>query len=129
MHFPLHLQSIFFCFCLIFIPQSVMAEGTLKKDDPLLVANREAVVLIKVTGTSLDGTTDPRRGTGFVINENGYILTAGHVVGNHFSWRNTSGDFSDLTGLQREVWVRRFNKQTKKLEPVKVRVQNNRRPF
>ncbi len=93
-----------------------MAEGTLKKDDPLLVANREAVVLIKVTGTSLDGTTDPRRGTGFVINENGYILTAGHVVGNHFSWRNTSGDFSDLTGLQREVWVRRFNKQTKKLE-------------
>ena len=52
---------------------------------------RTALVQIKVTGRTIEGTpAQPRLGTGVVVGADGWIITAGHVVGKNEDWKETA---------------------------------------
>ena len=64
--------------------------------------NKAAVVQINVTGTlRATNQVDDRLGTGFLIHRDGYVITAGHVVGANTEWQESpNGKLSRSVGVK-----------------------------
>ncbi len=74
---------------------------------------QRAVVKLEVTGTTPDGTTDSREGSGFFIYSGGgrsYVITAAHVIGSNEREQSRNPDWKVENGrIQREIKVRPLN--------------------
>jgi hypothetical protein len=74
---------------------------------------RTYTVAIRVTGTAADGSSDTRYGSGVILRSNGFIGTAGHVVGAASDWlqgsdgvpkRTIQVRIPDAHGYLEETW-------------------------
>jgi len=62
---------------------------------------RTYTVAIRVTGTAENGSSDTRYGSGVILRSNGFIGTAGHVIGANSEWLQGSDEI-----LKRTIQVR-----------------------
>lgn len=76
---------------------------------------RTFTVAIKVFGTAQNGSSDTRYGSGVILRSNGFIATAGHVVGSNSEWfqgidgslkRTIQVRIPDSHGVLEETWRR-----------------------
>lgn len=91
--------------------------GTRLSSEQIFAANKTAVVQIHVTGTLRNNKTDERWGTGFIFHKDGYLFTAGHVVGATDEWLEdlNSGNPKrtiEVTGFTDNNTSRRFEGAT-----------------
>ncbi len=87
------MRTLFCCLQVWFFLYSVSASATmcnsvLRNTDSAIAQSVKSSVAIKVIFTPIDGVKITQRGTGFILNKDGYVLTALHVT------RRSSGDLS-----------------------------------
>lgn len=87
----------------LFFAAPVMGQSQLTEKQ-VYDANRAAVVRIDALGTDRNGKVKISVGTGFLFHRDGYIFTAGHVVGSPDEWQNDVNSGK----LNRKITVRQF---------------------
>src|SRR5215470_5411193 len=88
--------------CLLILPANGRAQGNLVAQ--IWNMYRTALVKIEVSGTDNAGTPVPvRQGTGLIVEPNGKIVTALHVVGRATEWRlNPDGKLARVINVYRQ---------------------------
>ncbi|VWD46794.1 2-alkenal reductase [Burkholderia contaminans] len=92
-----------------------LALGAASDLGPLIYANEApAVVLIRAAGVKSDDSVVSETGTGFLINDSGYVLTASHVVPDDADLKNlvVSGVLGPNTATQSQTYQLKLVKRS-----------------